>query len=278
MSESDGAVDRDGVTNVAPTDAEAPDQGADAASGEIAAAAPASEPKSTASSGPLANPEVPLPVPPLAPPDDVSGSPWARPSTFTPPAVWDQSGYAPPPAIRLDDQAAAGVFAPIGIHPGIVPVSAGVAPVAPAAPSEVRSPRFGRIQLRTSLTILLFIAGIALGVVLLRLALPTQTNKADFFPALIRTSVEPIPAGAVAQELAQNDVHGLAQLLDGDTLTAIQTQLKPLVSFESVTFVGATSRNTTHSRPTSSAARDQDGTLGLVGLVIRLRDGQVVAQ
>jgi hypothetical protein len=70
----------------------------------------------------------------------------------------------------------------------------------------------------------------------------------------------------------------LAQLLDGDTLTEIQTQLKPLVTFESVTFVGATS----HDKDTLAGyvvrGRDQDGTLGLVGLVIRLRDGQVVAQ
>jgi hypothetical protein len=67
-------------------------------------------------------------------------------------------------------------------------------------------------------------------------------------------------------------------LIDGDTLTAIQTQLKPLVTFESVTFVGATKQDHDTLAGYVVRGRDQDGNLGLVGLVMRLRDGQVVAQ
>jgi hypothetical protein len=154
-----------------------------------------------------------------------------------------------------------------------------------ASPAELststltaRERRRGR-QLRTSVTILLFLAGIAVGVVGLRLSMVEPTPPAaDGFPTLIRTVGEPIQAGAVAQELALNDVQGLAQLLDAESLTALQSQLRPLVSFESVTFVGATSFDRDTLAGYLVRGRDQDGSLGLVGLVIRLRDGQVVAQ
>jgi hypothetical protein len=201
--------------------------------------------------------------------------------------TWDVSGYAPPAAVRLEEHQPP-IFAPIGAHPAPPPVAVGagvlapavvpVAAVAPAKPAPPAPNRFSRIQLRTSITILLFLAGLAVGAVGLRMAEPAQRGALDNFPTLDRSAVEPIQAGAVAKELVQNDVHGLAQLLDSDSLTQIQTQLKPLVTFESVTFVGATS----HDKDTLAGyvvrGRDQDGTLGLVGLVIRLRDGQVVAQ
>jgi hypothetical protein len=242
--------------------------------------------ESAAEAGVVTNPEVPpAPEPPPAHPSMTApSSPWARPAGGAAP-TWDVSGYAPPAPIRIEPQPPA-VFAPVGAgaYPSppaaMYPPSAlAVAPVAASQPKAADVPnRFRKIQLRTSLTLLLFIAGLAVGVVGLRMATPAHQGQLDSFPTLDRTAVEPIQSGAVAKELVQNDVHGLAQLLDGDTLTDIQTQLKPLVTFESVTFVGATS----HDKDTLAGyvvrGRDQDGTLGLVGLVIRLRDGQVVAQ
>jgi hypothetical protein len=187
--------------------------------------------------------------------------------------------YVPPPAIRLDGESpGTTTWAPPGLIELPVSPAATMRPVDLSTSAATRERR-RRPQLRTSATILLFLAGLAVGAVGLRLAASAPAAApADGFPSLSRTTAEPIQAGAVARELAVNDVQGLAQLLDGDTLTALQSQLKPLVSFESVTFVGAT----TFDRDTLAGyvvrGRDQDGALGLVGLVIRLRDGQVVAQ
>jgi hypothetical protein len=138
--------------------------------------------------------------------------------------------------------------------------------------------RWRRTQLRTSLTILLFVAGVVGGVVALRLPSPVQQGAADHTPTLERSAIEPFPAAAVAAAVATNDAHGLAQAVDADTLTSIQTQLKPLVSYESVTFVGATARGGDTLAGYIVRGRNGDGALGIVGLVIRLRDGKVVAQ
>jgi hypothetical protein len=240
--------------------------------------------------GIVANPEVSEPAA-----NDSTGAshgataadaPDPAPAYGAPPA-WDMSGYSPPPPIRLDDHAP-GVLpsgaAPWSLGwagpevPGVPAAAATTAPAMVSTRAAEATGRRARIQLRTSITILLFLAGIAAGVVGLRLATPVRVQTSDGFPSLERTAVEPIPAGAVAQELARNDVHGLAQLIDGDTLTAIQTQLKPLVTFESVTFVGATKQDHDTLAGYVVRGRDQDGNLGLVGLVMRLRDGQVVAQ
>ena len=288
-----------------PTHAQRPPGPAAALPDDGPQGAVAHDPDNAAAAGIVENPEVPaMPQTPPAPPpvalpapppsgwpDGGQSSPWARPATFTPPPSWDQSGYAPPAAIRIDEHGPGAIAAgPGGVttYAGLYPVPAsaagGLARTASpagatsAAVAAARPNRFSRVQLRTSLTILLFIAGVAVGVAGLRLATPAHPNVPDGFPTLSRTAIEPLPASAVAQELAKNDVHGLAQLLDSDTLTAIQTQLKPFVTFESVTFVGAT----TDARDTLAGyvvrGRDAAGNLGLVGLVIRLRDGQVVAQ
>jgi hypothetical protein len=217
------------------------------------------EPRSAADAGVTANPEATQEVP---------------------------QPYEPPAAIRLEELEAAGQTA---IWPWPTPAAesspvAAVAATAVASPAELSTAAAGRerrkrVQLRTSVTILLFLAGVAVGVVGLRFAsLQPAPVAPDGFPTLERTAGEPIQAGAVAHELAVNDVQGLAQLLDSDTLTALQTQLRPLVSFESVTFVGATSFDHDTFAGYVVRGRDSDGTLGLVGLVIRLRDGQVVAQ
>jgi hypothetical protein len=252
------------------------------------------EPAATAAeAGVMVNPEVlppdpPTPLIPMPPPAPVGApgfdSPWARPASFTRPPEWDSSGYSPPPAIRLGGEPATAhaglVFVPIGAPASVAPGAVASAAHATSAtrPADARPSRFARVQLPTALTILLFIGGIAAGVIGFRLAAPTQTAALDPFPSLTRSAVEPEPAGAVARELAQNDVHGLAQLLDSTTLTDIQTQLQPLVTFDSVTFVGATSQNSDTLAGYVVKGRDQSGNLGLVGLVIRLRDGQVVAQ
>lgn len=247
-----------------------------------------------AEAGVVTNPEVPpapepppyVAAPPAAATPSAAASPWARPPNVTAPS-WDVSGYAPPAAVRLEPQPPAvfGAMGSVGAYPPppAMPVPFGGAAAAAAAATTTVRPveapnRFRKIQLRTSITLLLFLAGLAGGVVGLRLATPARTGTPDNFPTLDRTAVEPIQAGAVAKELVQNDVHGLAQLLDAATLTEIQTQLKPLVTFESVTFVGATSHDHDTLAGYVVRGRDQDGTLGLVGLVIRLRDGQVVAQ
>jgi hypothetical protein len=188
------------------------------------------------------------------------------------------SGYAPPAAIRLDEHAQAEsgtAFVAVPASPSLTVVP--VAPVAAAPPTPIPGRR-GRVQLRTSVTILLFLLGVAGGVVGLRLASPARASSPDGFPSLDRSVVEPVPAGAVAQELVKNDVHGLAQLMDGDTLTSIQTALKPLITFESVTYLGATTLDHDTLAGYVVKGRDSSGNLGLVGLVIRIRDGQVVSQ
>lgn len=155
-----------------------------------------------------------------------------------------------------------------------------IGPIAPSSSQVDAGPvgRFRRVQLRTSVTLLLFSLGIVAGALSLRLATPAATGPTDTFPSLPRSVAEPLPASAIAQNLERNDVHGLAQLVDGDTLTAIQTQLSPLVSIDKLTFVGSTLLGTDTVAGYVVRGRDQSGNLGIVGLVVRVRNGQVVAQ
>ena len=290
--DAEGAEDRPTPSAESrPASDEAADEAAD-----VAAAAP--------------NPEVEAaPVAPPSPPGidaqtrPVDPARWT-PQGYTPPAAWDLSGYAPPAPIRLEESgsgsaqsvpSAAGSWAALGppgplppaaqpwpaFGPGAMPAPPSAIPaeppvVVPAATPAVSGRRV-KVTLRSSLTIFLFLVGVGAGIGFIRFGMPARPAPVDRFASLDRTAVEPVPASAVAQELARNDVHGLAQLLDSDTLTAIQTQLKPLVTFENVQFVGATSDGEDTIAGYVVKGRDQDRNLGLVGLVIRLHGGQVVA-
>jgi hypothetical protein len=232
----------------------------------------------------------PLSAVPPPPPAVSGGSPWARPAEGAAQG-WDMSGYAPPPPIRLEEHGGISAIAPATIGssplqlagalalPGAIQAPTSVyVPIKPAAPMATRR---GRITLRTSVTILLFVVGVALGGVVVKVmttSAPPPAVTADSFPSLPKSMTEPVPAGLVAQELVRNDVHGLAQVIDSATLASIQAQLQPLVTFESVTFTGATVLDHDTLASYTVRGRDTDGNLLVVGLVIRLRDGQVVAQ
>ena len=142
------------------------------------------------------------------------------------------------------------------------------------------SNRWRRPQLRTSLTILFFVIGVAVGAVATQLA-RTTPRPAVIAPdamASLPKVPEPIQSSAVMQALAANDVHALAQVVDSDTLTAIQKQLKPLVTYEGQTFVGATLLEHDTLAAYVVRGRDSSGATEIVGIVIRIRDGKVVSQ
>ena len=182
---------------------------------------------------------------------------------------------------RVDEAAPTAAGTVVGTVTGVVAgssVGPSAAPPPAALPVPAATRRRARVQPRTSVTILVFLVGVAAGILGLKVATPTRGSSIDAFPALDRTAAEPVQAGAVAHALARNDVHGLAQLLDPDTLTAIQTQLKPIIFYDSATFVGATTLGSDTLAGYIVRGRDDSGNLGIVGLTIRLRDGQVVAK
>ncbi len=166
-------------------------------------------------------------------------------------------------------------------QPGTAPAPVVAPAVVPSREqADARSERWRRPQLRASVTILLFVLGVVGGVVGFRAltSQPAQPPASDSFPALDRAAVEPAPAATVASEIAAGDIPGLAQTLDKDTLALIQNQIQPLVSVETVKFVGATSKGTDTIAGYVVRGRTGDGQLALVGLILRVRDGQVVAQ
>jgi hypothetical protein len=239
---------------------------------------PVGQPPPGAAPPPSYAPPPPLYVPPPPLYGALSGAPAAPPVAVAASARPAPYALAPTLPAPVPNPLAPTLPPPVPI-PGSE-VSAGPAPARARIAEVSESNRWRRPQLRTSLTILLFAIGIAAGVAVTQLARPSArppATIADSVPSLSRVA-EPIQSSAVMQALAANDVHALAQVLDSDTLTAIQMQLKPLVTYENEAFSGATVLEHDTLAAYIVRGRDSSGTTEIVGIVIRIRDGKVVSQ
>jgi hypothetical protein len=248
----------------------------DAAAGKALHPEPPAPPDPDSPAGPpshAAGPPPPyVPPPPMyVPPPPLYGAPAAPASPAAPPV--------PAMSFTAGDPYASAAAIPVPVPIPGSEVTGGPAP-ARARIAELSESRWRRPQLRTSLTIVFFVIGVAAGTMALQLARPTTRPAViatDSMPSLPRVT-EPIQSSAVMQALAANDVHALAQVVDSDTLTAIQKQLKPLVTYENESFVGATLLEHDTLAAYVVRGRDSSGTTEIVGIVIRIRDGKVVSE
>lgn len=133
-----------------------------------------------------------------------------------------------------------------------------------------------RVSLRTSVTLGLFAIGVLVGASAWRLLTPPVV-PADSYPALAQSG-EPAAAALVVSHLRANDARALGESLDQETLTAIRNQLSPLTIVDRVDFSSATSLGQQTLAAYVVEGRDPQGSRGIVGLILILRDGVVVAE
>jgi hypothetical protein len=126
------------------------------------------------------------------------------------------------------------------------------------------------------LTLGLFGVGVLVGAVAWRLATP-PVIPVDSYPTLARAG-EPAAAALVVSHLRANDARALGQSLDEETLTAIRNQLTPLTTVDRVDFSSSTSLGQQTLAAYVVEGRDPQGSRGIVGLILILRDGVVVAE
>ncbi|MBM4407204.1 MAG: hypothetical protein FJ038_01065 [Chloroflexi bacterium] len=133
-----------------------------------------------------------------------------------------------------------------------------------------------RVQLRTSVTLGVFAVGMLVGVFGWRQLNPPQV-PVNVYPALAQGG-EPAAAALVATHLRANDAVKLGEELDQETLTLIRQQLSPLTTVDRMEFTGSTSLGDQTVVAYIVHGRDAQGDRGLVGLILILRDGTVVAK
>jgi hypothetical protein len=133
-------------------------------------------------------------------------------------------------------------------------------------------------MLPTALTLVLFVAGIAFGVGGEQVATAAPPPSAGpSFPSLAVVP-EPGAAAFVAQQLSRNDPKTLSEAVPPDVLDAINRQLTPFVVVDRIEFEGATALNGEILSSYVVHGRDNTGGRGIVGLILVVRDGEVVAQ
>ena len=133
-----------------------------------------------------------------------------------------------------------------------------------------------RVQLRTGVTLGLFAVGLFVGAAAWRLSTPPVV-PVDAYPTLARAG-EPAAAALVVGHLRANDARALGQSLDEETLTGIRVQLTPLTTVDRVDFSSSTSLGQQTLAAYIVEGRDAQGARGIVGLILIVRDGVVVAQ
>ena len=146
----------------------------------------------------------------------------------------------------------------------------------PVAVAVAASRRRERVYLRPVLTLGLFAIGIIAGALIWR-AVTVVPSAVEAFPALPTTGEPPI-AAVVAQHLAANDAQALSESLEQDVLDAIRAQVAPLTALERVTFVNAAALDDQILVAYVVEGTDTSGARGIVGLIMVVRDGAVVAQ
>ena len=205
-------------------------------------------------------------------------------------------GTAAIDAAAIEDAPQEGTFEPVGTGdvdsattaadpaaPAVQADSAGATAGAVVAPAPTpvtvaatQRRRRERVSLPPALTLGLFVIGIVAGALVWRsvTAVPTVVEA---FPALPLIGQPPV-AAVVAEHLAANDAQALSDSLEQEALDAIRAQINPLTKVERVTFISATALEDQILVAYVVEGTDNTGARGIVGLIMVVRDGAVVAQ
>jgi hypothetical protein len=207
-------------------------------------------------------------------------------SADEPPAMGPQPADEPPadePLTAAEQPAAPGATdAPTPEPPPAAPAPVVAATATPTARADIARRaarrRGQRIMLPTAFTILLFVAGIAFGVGGEQVATAAPpASPGPSFPSLQEVAEPPV-AAFIAQQLSLNDPKTLSEALAPDVLDAINRQLTPFVVVDRIAFAGATSLSDEVLASYVVHGRDSTGARGIVGLILIVRNGEVVAQ
>lgn len=150
-----------------------------------------------------------------------------------------------------------------------------VAYVRPQARPDVPPHRAapGAIAIGGVVGALLFVMGIGVGVLV-----QTVVNPGP--PANPYGEVPPVPeppaATGVAQLLVNNDAVGLARVLDAALLERLAQAIDPLVDIDKMEFTRAVERQGDILASYVASGRMASGDKFIVGVVFRVREGQVV--
>jgi hypothetical protein len=153
-----------------------------------------------------------------------------------------------------------------------VPAAPARAWIAPAAQrSQVAA---GPSLRRSAATLALFVVGIAAGVgAYVALDPPPQLPT---YPPL-SAAPEPASAHALATALDANDPRAIADDVLPGVATDLSNALEPIVEVTGVTYVGTAERNGQQLAGYVVRGRDKDGQKQIIGLVIDVAEGHVMA-
>jgi hypothetical protein len=126
---------------------------------------------------------------------------------------------------------------------------------------------------RVAVTIVLFVAGLALGYLAQSVSSAAPPRAA--FNSLERVG-EPSAAAAVASAVARDDARGLSQLLEEDVLQELASGIEPLIEVTEVRFTGATERDDRVLAAYVAKGRDNQGGKWVIGFVLRVEGDNVV--
>ena len=128
-------------------------------------------------------------------------------------------------------------------------------------------------RLRAIFGVVVFLAGVGIGVLAAQLVSPPPPPSPC---AALPTVDEPAASAAVAGMIVQDDARSLAKALDAQLLQKLAQSIEPLVDIDTVDFTGATERQGDILAAYVAGGRSQTGDHVIVGVVFRVRDGKVV--
>ncbi|HEY6058134.1 MAG TPA: hypothetical protein VIV06_08880 [Candidatus Limnocylindrales bacterium] len=191
----------------------------------------------------------------------------------------DQPAADAPPTWMPDDapsDVAPGPIEEIPLEDAPTPQDVAAAPAfiapIPASQDALRTSRSALV--RPLATLGLFVASLAIGAFAFA-ALNPAPAPVKWPPLADRP--EPAAAHDLINAIKQNDPHVLAGLVDGQVLTDLGTALDPLVEVPEVEFLGAVGRSGDDFAAYLLHGQDVQGQKAVIGIVLHVRDGKVVA-
>lgn len=146
--------------------------------------------------------------------------------------------------------------------------------IVPPAPAPPLIPSTRWTLIRAVLTLVLFVASLALGAALHVGAKPPE-QQIDRFPTIAGGAAEPAVAADIARAIIAKDPQALAKTYSADMLQAYQEAMSPVVEADDIHFVGGVEREGETLASYVVTGQTAEGASLISGFVVHVKDNQI---
>lgn len=179
----------------------------------------------------------------------------------------------PRTAVAAAAPASASVASASDVPEAAASVAAGPVIIHPTPPAPL-IPATRRTLIRAIMTLVLFVASVALGATLHVGAKPPE-QQIDRFPTIAGGAAEPAVAADIARAIMAKDPQALAKTYTADMLQAYQEAMSPIVDAEDIRYVGGVEREGETLASYVVTGQTAEGASLISGFVVHVKDNLI---